>query len=135
MGIVERKVDFINPIARRAFLALNESLKRAYETGATKTNFQIYETYRSPQRQHELFLKKSTKAREFQSPHQYGLAVDFVPVIQKPAVGAVWTWSEDHDYEFLALEARKVDLAVPITWDRVHVEHPLWWKIKHDLIP
>lgn len=121
--------------------ALNEYLIDCYETGHTKTLFKIFETFRDPSRQADLLKKKVTKAGPFQSPHQFGLACDFVPYLTPEEAIALtertgerhfpgWNWHSSHDYRFLATAAEKFNLAVPIAWDPCHVEHPAWKKFR-----
>lgn len=127
----------LHPKFARAAVKLRQNLALAYETGVTKTNFQVFETFRHPSRQNELFAKGTSKARQFTSAHQLGMAVDMVPYLSAEEATALaerinervlpgWSWHSSHDYDFLRKEARKVGLDVPIVWDRVHVEHPDW---------
>lgn len=133
-----RSVDFslLHPKARDAFQALDAFLSDSYESNRTKTLFKVFECYRSPLRQDYLFGGGSTKARGWQSAHQYGLAVDFVPFRPHPASGAVgqWSWAADNDYAYLTAAARRFGLDTPISWDRCHVEHPLWERIRELVI-
>lgn len=117
-----------HPKAIRQFEILYQYLVSSYKTGLTETLFKPFETYRSIQRQEEVFAAGASKARAWQSAHNYGLAVDFVPFINATAEGTVgqWDWSEIHDYQFLKTAAFKHGLGVPIEWDRCHVQHPLW---------
>ena len=72
--------DRLHPKARPTFMGLAAVLKDQYEAKQIKTLFLPFEGYRSPERQNYLFhVMKTTKARAFQSAHNYGLAVDFVP--------------------------------------------------------
>lgn len=68
-----------------------------------------------------LEVSKTSKAAPFHSSHQMGLAVDFVPWID-----GKWSWDNGHDYQLLKVEAEKLGLTRPISWDLVHVEHPRW---------
>jgi len=99
-----------------------------------KVGNQMKKNVRSPERQDELFIKGRTKARPWQSAHQYGLAADFVPYItnqealdlgdmvgEKVLTG--WSWHESHDWPFLRQRAEKHGLSVPIAWDKCHVEY------------
>lgn len=112
---------------------LRDYLIDAHETGRTKTRFEIFETFRSPLRQADLITKRVTKAGPWQSAHQFGMAVDFVPYLsgddarrlgEKPG----WSWSAANDYDFLKASAPAFGLSVPIAWDLVHVELPHWKK-------
>lgn len=122
--------DRLHPKARGHFEALAAWLDDQYAAGLTPTAFKPFEGYRSPERQNYLFtVEKTTKARAFQSAHQYGLAVDFVP-----QVGGKWSWDDNHDWEHLKFGAVQRGLMVPIKWDRAHVEHPIWWAVKSHLV-
>ena len=134
-------ITLLNPKFRRACEALHEYIIDAHETGRTKTRFEIFETYRDPRRQADLLKKKVTKAGAFQSPHQFGLACDFVPYLSASEAEELsmrtgervfpgWNWHSSHDYRFLATAAQKFKLTVPISWDPCHVEHPDWKKFR-----
>lgn len=118
--------DGVHPIAMPLFVRLQYQLDLDYKEGATKTLFMVFETYRAPERQNYLFDRKKTKARAWSSPHQYGLAVDFVPYDAKDG----WNWREDNDWQHLKRRAEEIGLTVPISWDRCHVEHPAWPQVK-----
>lgn len=89
----------------------------------------LFETMRSPWRQDELYArgrtapgKRCTKARAWQSAHQYGRAADMVW-----HVDGQWTWEEPIEggwglYHDLA---RAVGLR-PLSFERPHVELPGW---------
>lgn len=122
--------DRIHPKARPAFEGLAAVLKDQFETGQIKTLFLPFEGYRAPERQNYLFhVKKTTKARAFQSAHNYGLAVDYVPFVKGD-----WSWDESHDWDALDFCARQRGLMRPIKWDRPHIEHPIWYAVKGSLI-
>jgi len=119
---VVRDMDLLHPLAREQFHRLEALLVESKDQGLTPTLFRPFETYRTPQRQnHLLRTTKNTHVGAFMSSHQYGLAVDFVPL-----EGEKWSWSPDHDWEFLRQTAEKCGLTVPIRWDPGHVEHPRW---------
>lgn len=91
-----------------------------------------YETVRSPWRQALLFARgrtpgagtgKVTKAKAWQSNHQYGLAEDRVFWIN-----GVWTWDEPEPGAWAAYHAlaRSVDL-LPLDFEKPHVE--LAWNL------
>lgn len=128
--------ELVHPKAKDAFEALAERLARSYEARLTHTLFKPFETFRGPLRQAHLFAEGTTKARAWQSAHNYGLAVDFVPFIPLSTDRAVgkWSWARDHDYKFLAAVADDYGLSVPISWDPCHVEHPLWGLIRKHVI-
>lgn len=117
--LINREFDCLHPELRHVFVGLSERLLIAYHSGETKTRFEFFEGYRSPERQDYLFsITKTTKARPWQSAHQYGLAADFVP-----RHNGRWSWDGHHDYEFLKKAAREFGMDVPIAWDLCHVEH------------
>lgn len=115
------EVSLLHPIMRAPVLQLRDLLEDDYQQNRTLTWFRPFETYRSPEDQDALHLKGTTKARAWQSAHQWGLAADFVPW-----VSGNWSWSSDHDYAHLKQRAKLLGLDVPIAWDQVHVEHPKW---------
>lgn len=120
----------LHPKARPHFAGLADWMVDQHKAGLTPTLFKPFEGYRSPERQEYLFsVEKTTKARAFQSAHNYGLAVDFVPFVD-----GKWSWDENHDWGHLDYGARQRGLFRPIKWDRPHVEHPIWYAIKSHLI-
>lgn len=132
---IYRDVYLLHPEFSRQVRGLAQDLILSYETRRTKTRFEVFETFRHPARQKDLFKRGTTKATEYQSAHQFGLACDFVPVLTDEEaaelgrrigerVFAGWNWHSSHDYAFLKDTAKKWALEVPITWDPCHVEHP-----------
>lgn len=131
MSNICRDLKLLHPRCRISFIELARYLENSWSEKRTLTRFKPFETYRSPERQGELRMKGGvTQAGPFESAHQFGLAVDFVPWD-----GEVWNWDGRHDWAFLEKAAESYGLTVPISWDKVHVEHPLWttdlrWKLK-----
>lgn len=120
--------ELLHPIARQRFRNLEAALTAAYFDRVTKTLFKPFETYRHPVRQNWLKdVQKTSKASAFESPHGFGLAVDFVAY---DVDEGRWSWDAKEDWRFLKLEAERQGLLVPISWDRVHVEHPLWMVLR-----
>ena len=120
-------MKLLHPKARGRFEKLASALLAAHNDKETPTLFLPFETYRYPQRQD--FLQRTTtntKANAFESAHQFGLAVDFVPY------DTTWSWSEHHDWGFLRSTSQKFGLDVPIKWDLAHVEHPAWKWLQHE---
>ena len=141
---IHSNLSLCHPKAVARFTALANDLIRAYEAGETKTLFKVFETYRDPFRQADLITKRVTKAGPFQSAHQYGLAVDYVPFIDSDDAARLsdltgerhfvgWNWHSTHDYRFLATRAKHFQLTVPITWDPCHVQHPDFYVPFRDL--
>lgn len=124
------KWDLIHPSCRSTFMALYDDLAKSHQLGMTPTLFRPFEGYRSPERQQLLFDQKKSKARPYQSAHQYGLAVDFV-AWEKGA----WSWHLNHDWDFLRSCASARGLINNIAWDRPHVEAPQFAEVRRALIP
>lgn len=120
----------LHPHAIKQFENMYQDLKSRFAARSTLTEFRVFETYRSPVRQQELWARrpKVTRAQAWQSAHQVGLAVDFVPWHN-----GRWSWSEKHNYDLLKEVAEAHGLRVPMVWDRCHVEHPNWrdWRSKN----
>jgi peptidoglycan L-alanyl-D-glutamate endopeptidase CwlK len=84
----------------------------------------VFEAFRSPQRQNDLFNKvpKVTNAKAWQSYHQYGLAVDFV--FHQQEYGG-WHWGKNNLhtqwYRTLHKYAREIGLE-PLSWETPHLQ-------------
>lgn len=89
-----------------------------------------FETYRSPSRQYEMVQKGVSRALPMRSAHQYGLAVDFVPLVDGKLSWDVPTsvWNRLDDC------AKDCGLVRPISWDRAHIEHPIWQIVRKHLL-
>jgi peptidoglycan L-alanyl-D-glutamate endopeptidase CwlK len=112
-------LELLAPVARSAFADLARLL-------AHDTPFRAFETYRGPSEQEGAFENGRSKAHAFESPHQFGLAVDFVP-----RINGNWTWNVPHElWDVLASKAAECGLLVPIAWDRAHVEHPAFKRVR-----
>lgn len=114
----------LHPIAMHAFSALTVDLQKSFDLGITQTLFLPFEGVRTVQRQRELLKDRTTRAGAWESPHQYGLAVDYVPNVK-----GVWSWGGHHDWEFLRKAAKARGLLNEMDWDRAHVEHPAWKRL------
>lgn len=84
--------------------------------------FQLFEAFRSPQRQAYLFAKvpRVTKARAWSSYHQYGLAVDFVLRIE-----GSWSWRTDGKWGAHWDELHRLGDLVglePLSWEKPHLQ-------------
>lgn len=128
---MERTVDLsvLHPVARDAFIELAADLEQQFESGRVAHKFVVFESYRSPVRQNELYNQTNprvTQVRAWGSSHQFGLAVDFVGLDEK----GLYSWAESNNWDFLKKRAEVFGLRVPIAWDRGHVEHPFWRKLK-----
>ncbi len=92
LDVNKRQTDLahLHPVMRAA------TKKILAELAAENIPFKAFEAYRSPRRQRHLFAqgrtapgKIVTKARAWESYHQYGLAVDFVLFINND-----WSWDD-----------------------------------------
>lgn len=129
-GIVGRTSDLglLHPRAARAFNALAVELAQGVRVSSSlELRFFAFETYRHPAAQEFHYKNGTSKARAYQSAHQFGLAVDFVPQIN-----GKWTWEPPGgDMAWDALDKvvstyKDRGLRRPISWDRPHIEHELW---------
>jgi len=119
--------DNVHPLAVKAFRSLESDLIAASVIGDIPFLFKPFETYRTPQRQRLVLASGSSRAEMFRSAHQFGLAVDFVPWTEEKK----WHWDVDiHWWSVLKGKAIKHGLDVPLSWDKAHVEHPLWTPIR-----
>jgi len=96
----------------------------------------ISECYRSPERQDELYARKRTKAKRWQSPHQYLEAVDII----HPSLG----WNVSPDYwdalnacAQIVAEKHGVELEYGYDWgwDMAHIEIKDWREVRERLGP
>ena len=124
--------DHLHPAARGHFIVLSTRLETAHQTGRTKHLLKPFEGYRSLEHQQAAFDRGVSKALPWQSAHQYGLAVDYVPF----ANGMKWFWPEatHPDWEELRAIATNLGLICNLNWDRPHVVHPVWDQIKRHLL-
>lgn len=130
---IYRQLEFLHPKFQVRCRDLHQRLIRAHETGVTQFRFEIFETFRSPVRQLHLKAEGVSKAGAWQSAHQYGLAADFVPKLDtrlanKLGVKPGWYWPEvtDPAWQVLKTCAAEAGLVQPISWDKPHVEHPMF---------
>lgn len=108
-------LDLLQPQFRKAVKAVLADLQ------AAGIPLKVFEAARCPGRQDELFARGGvTKARRWQSPHQWGLAVDMVFFDGKD-----WSWSEPAKHRGAWAKyheiARKHGLA-PLSWEAPHVQ-------------
>lgn len=141
-------IEFLAPKMIPLVRSLAKELAAGYETGRTQTLFKVFETFRAPDRQAALLSERTSKAGPWQSAHQFGLAVDFVPWTNSSmaddwaergiGLPVGWNWHPANDYRFLAARAEEVGLTTPIKWDPCHVQHPSFgalrtvWKMKFE---
>lgn len=117
------RIDMLHPVFREQANRIADDLHIL--------GFRVFETYRSPVMQAELFAKRPrvTDAREWQSAHQYGLAVDFV----KWTTDSGWDWTGD--YSNVRAVALKHGAVCEIKWDPGHVQSSLWPQLRRLLAP
>lgn len=141
---IDRRVYSItdlHPEMRGPASALTEALALAYQADITEFLLEPFEGFRSPARQNYLLTEGTTKAAAWQSAHQFGLAVDFVPrrireITKTHGHDSVtrreWYWpaAEHNDWQVLAELASEHGLLSPISWDKPHIEHPHWKTIR-----
>ncbi len=124
MASVEKRqtdLESLHPTVRTAVKAVLADL------AAGQHPFEVFEAYRSPERQKHLYAKgrttpgpKVTKADAWQSYHQYGLAADFVL-----KVGGQWSWdtSGANAAHWKALhEIGKKHGLEPLSWEMPHLQ-------------
>lgn len=121
-------MDFLHPKAWEDFALLKRDLENDHRYGKVPVLFAPFETYRHPQRQRDALVNKTSRAGPYQSAHQFGLAVDFVP-----NVNGKWSWDLKHPWDYLRERAKARGLVNSIEWDRAHVEHPYWAKLNDAL--
>ena len=124
---INRDVAFLHHEMRKSVIGLQQELIRIHEAGLTKSRFELFEGFRSPMRQNDLFRRGTSKAREWQSAHNYGLAADFVAHHKETGR---WSWDGGEDWALLHRIAQRYGLSAPISWDLCHLEHPIWKHIK-----
>ena len=102
-----------------------------FDIGGQRACFQPFEGFRNPERQNYLLtVSKTTKAGPWESAHQYGLAVDFAcRVINDNGSLGEWCWPVEAPWDELRRLARSVGLDIPISWDKGHVQSPIWDQI------
>lgn len=83
----------------------------------------VFETYRSPEDQARVYYRGTSKVGPMHSAHQYGLAVDILPLkAGKPHWPTGSTVEAFHE----ALAQLETNSHCPIAWDPYHVESKLW---------
>lgn len=128
--MIDRDVINLHPIMRRPVGRMITILKNQPFKGEDDAEyiFALFEGYRSPERQDEILkTTKNTKARSWQSAHQYGLAADFAAFRTGELPAAVtnrWSWPDKAPWGIVKHTAEECGLSRPIPWDKGHVEHP-----------
>lgn len=119
---------WLDPRWRADFTALDARLQ--------ELGLRVFETYRSDEAQLRVFNLGTSKARPGESPHQYGLACDWVPYSE--AKGG-WHWPKAKDpiwREMHAIVDQYVNLSSragpDIPWDSPHVEVTSWRALRDE---
>ena len=112
----------LDPRFRSMFVQLADMLKNG-------TYLRPFETYRGDDAQLSAFNLGTSKARPGESPHQYGLACDFVVFKDDK-----WLWPDANHavWNTLRLAATSVGLQNTINWDRPHVQVPDWKALRSE---
>ena len=117
----DTKLEHIHPVVREKIYQLIEHLK------AEQLPFRLFEGFRSPERQRDLYAQgrtkpgaKVTNAQAWSSYHQYGVAADFVLF-----ENGKWSWDDKGKrrqwWERLHELAREVGLE-PLSWETPHLQ-------------
>lgn len=120
-----------------SFLVLDGRFTSAFQDLAVKLDalgFRVFETYRTDDEQLRVFNLGTSKARPGESPHQYGLAVDFVPY--HPDNGWYWPKAKDVLWNRMHEIVDKSELSTKpgpdIPWDSPHIEVPQWRALRSE---
>lgn len=124
--------DELHPGVVAGFLLVANRIVDAFEAGNLTQVYLPFEGYRAPAMQLDLVKRNVSKAGPWSSAHNYGLAVDFVGWNK----GELWNWqpADSADWKEIGVIATNAGMLRPITWDKPHVEHPLWHSVKKLLI-
>lgn len=117
----------LHPSVREKYQLLQSRISHGFVVGATPTQFRLFETWRSPERQRMLYDQGNSKALPYHSAHQHGLAGDFVGIVKGQP-----SWDQFLDWSYLHREAFKVGLDCSIPWDLGHVEAPHWPRLREN---
>lgn len=129
------RYEDLNPKAADHFRLLSQRLEEAFRAGRTQYLLKPFEGFRSLERQLEMLGKGVSKARPWQSPHQYGLAVDYVCTrMEGNKLVCHWPDADHPDWKVLGEIATQLGLMRTIAWDKPHVEHPIWRSIRNHVI-
>lgn len=114
-----------------AFRLLAAKLENDFASGRAKYRLQPFEGFRSLAHQQEALRRGVSKAPPWSSAHQYGLAVDYVP-LRDYGDPRSWFWpnADDPIWALLGEQAVNCGLIRNISWDKPHVEHPIWNSIR-----
>jgi peptidoglycan L-alanyl-D-glutamate endopeptidase CwlK len=109
------QLAYLHPLLRDKVPALEGAIATA------GLPLRLFESYRSPFRQRELYAARKSRARAWESFHQYGLAVDYVFWVngdwswQEPAPGYWKIWRgiiEDQGLRALSFEEPHAEMPV-----------------------
>lgn len=127
----------LHPKALQNFQRLEQDLLRGVLAGETSTWFRPFAGYRTPHQQLELYNAGTSGHRPFESPHNYGLAVEFVAFIPKANLGrdtnydrvsGTWSWDRTLPWDYMHRAAERAALLTGTL--PTQVVHPMWLRIK-----
>lgn len=125
---INRNISELHPKFRGVTQRIAHELLRAYEAGETQTNFEIYETLRSFDRQHYFIAKGVSETIPREHPLCNGVAARFVPLVRVDGPGNMWAWDWDidHDWGFLKSTVDKFGMWIDTHWCADTIVHPDW---------
>lgn len=128
----DRRITELHPAMLVRVVNLTDDLRRRYAAGELKTRWLVFEAVRSAERQRYLLANDATPFQAWQSPHQYGLAIDMeaydyngnkitLPTLKQCA-------------EMIRI-AQTHGLVAPHPRNRAHLEHPGWAALRKIIFP
>ncbi|MEH8017543.1 M15 family metallopeptidase [Rheinheimera muenzenbergensis] len=117
----DTEMEHLHPLFRQKVELLLQDLAKA------KLPFRMFEGFRSPQRQHDLYCQgrtkpgaKVTNADAWSSLHQYGVAADFVLYID-----GKWSWDDKGERKAWWKKLHQLALQhqlEPLSWELPHLQ-------------
>lgn len=121
--VPNRDISLAHPVWACDLWRFVQALEAEHAAGTLKRHWRAFEIYRHPDRQDMLLRQRTTQAGAWHSPHQYGLAADFV----EWSPDQKWVWpTETEAYAELHALGRTYGILFPISWDRGHAQSPHW---------
>lgn len=125
----ERRISELHPMMILRVIDMAADLKGQFLRGETAALWYVYETTRSPERQRHFFSTGASRHNGWESPHQYGLAVDMAAI---DAQGEPIEEPTAEQYAELHNAAKRHGLTAPDAKNPGHLEHPEWprlWRV------
>lgn len=135
---INRDISLLHTKTQRACERITQDLIRAYETGQTETNFEIYETLRYVDRQRNLIAKAGSEAISWEDVGLcHGHAFRIVPLVRIDGPGNMWAWDWDidHDWGFLKSVVDAHGMWLDQRWCADTIVHPDWINRVHTVEP